>query len=324
VTFSGGGGSGAAAVAVVGSGTILRSLGSSMSLYTPNGETFRVADTSGNIAPNTMWLEARGATASDAAVFFGVGGTSSKPLIFNNNAQYYSFRSTAIGGVGNEQLRVSHTASAVNYVQVTGAATGSAANIQFTSSGGGDTNVLAAFGTKGTGSFSFYSNGLTNRQVRIDGTIAAVNYLDFYGAVAGSAPSVRVGGTDNNIDLALTPKGTGVVVVNTNLGITSLTASTSATTADQVLAAFDATLYRTIKLTVQATDGTNYQSTEILAIHNGNTANHTEYGTVTVGSACASYTVDYFVGTPSTVRLLATPTSATSTTYKIAAYLTKL
>lgn len=106
-----------------------------------------------------------------------------------------------------------------------------------------------------------------------------------------------------------------------SIGFDTVTATTTATTASQVIATFDATLYRTVKLIIQSTDATNYHSTEILAIHNGTTASYTEYATITIGTVCAVYNVDY---SSATVRLLATPTSATSTTYKITAQLTKI
>jgi hypothetical protein len=210
-------------------------------------------------------------------------------------------------------------------VQVTGGATGAFPKIQ----SAGNSIELGISGNGGNG-VSFWSNSFATKQFEVTHTATTVNFLRVTGSAAGSALVMSAQGTDTNIDLALTPKGTGSVVVNspiridTHLVIDAVTATTTSTTADQVLATFDATLYRTIKLTVQAADGTNYQSTELLAVHNGTTVNHTEYGTVTVGTACASYTVDYLVGTPSTVRLLATPASATATTYRIAAYLTRV
>ena len=244
--------------------------------------------------------------------------------IYNGNGSLF-FNTNATVGVstGANQFRVAPTASAVNYVQVTGAATNARPAI---SAQGSDTNIALTYNSKGAANHVFATNS-SNLQFVVSNRASSVNWAQVSGGVAGSAPIFQVEGSDTNIDLALTPKGTGSVVVNspiridTHLVIDVVTATTSATTADQVLATFDATIYRTIKLTVQAADGTNYQSTELLAVHNGTTVNHTEYGTVTVGSACASYTVDY---SSATVRLRATPASATATTYRIAAYLTRV
>jgi hypothetical protein len=386
VTFSGGGGSGAAAYASVGAGSIIRALGStgtqSLDFSTPASSTsaipaLRLRDPTVAADSYPMFWNGAGYTTmyaqgnANASLFIGANGTGA--IRFQTN-----------GTSGFEQMRVVHTASAVNYVQVTGAGTGAQPLV---STQGTDANISMSFTSKGTGSLNFWTNNSGTRQFSISNTDSAVNFVQVTGAATGarpvisaqgsdtnigltftakgtgihafnngtgtqlvlqtgptssvnrieitpsitnSAPIIASGGTDTNIDLALTPKGTGSVVVNspiridTHLVIDAVTATTSTTTADQVLATFDATLYRTIKLTVQAADGTNYQSTELLAVHNGTTVNHTEYGTVTVGTACASYTVDYLVGTPSTVRLLATPASATATTYRIAAYLTRV
>lgn len=316
VTFSGGGGSGAVAYATVGSIPTIKSVGSAVSFATPGGEQARVIDVAGAV----NYVQLRGNQTGSSPTIRAAGSDAAVDLSFSSQAtgviKFWTNNITA------EQLRVAHTASAVNYVQVTGSVTGGSPTI--TSEGADTQQSLYLRGKGSTGDVRLGTSfGIYFRAFGVAST-NTVNYLQAQGSATGISPVLSVAGTDNNIDLVLTPKGTGVVVVNTNLGITSLTASTSATTADQVLATFDPTLYRTIKLTVQATAGTNYHSTEILAVHNGSTANHTEYGTVTVGSACASYTVDYLVGTPSTVRLLATPTSATATTYKIAAYLTKI
>jgi len=214
VTFSGGGGSGAAAYASVGSGATIRSIGSGAVKVTNQAFTFETPDsiTSGNpvfiirdSASHDSWYQ-MGPSSSQAFLVSKGNANASAYLGANGSG---SVRFTTNGDSITEQMRVAHTASAVNYVQVTGAATGSTPIISVQ---GSDAAITGAIQTKGGGSFSFYSQAnLTGRQVRIDGSANAVNYLDFYGSVAGSAPSVRVGGSDTNIDLTLTPKGTGNV-----------------------------------------------------------------------------------------------------------------
>jgi hypothetical protein len=122
------------------------------------------------------------------------------------------------------QMQITPTVSAVNYVQVTGSATGAAASalggLSFT---GSDASPNFAIGTKGTGYIAFYGQAATNVQsFRISNTNAssAGNLLQVQGAAAGSAPSISAisgtSGTDTNIDLALTPKGTGRVKYGTH------------------------------------------------------------------------------------------------------------
>lgn len=202
VTFSGGGGSGAAAYATVGSGTTVTGLGTTISFKTPGGEQFRVID-SGASAVN--YVQARGGGSGSGASVEAAGvesninlnitslGTGSVRLFTNNKAQ--------------EQLRVSHTASAVNYVQVTGATTGGSSLVL---AQGSDTNVSLALASKAGGYLSFRTNTSTE-QFRVYNTTSAVNRVEITGSIANAAPIVAVAGTDTNIDLTLTPKGTGLV-----------------------------------------------------------------------------------------------------------------
>ena len=83
---------------------------------------------------------------------------------------------------------------------------------------------------------------------------------------------------------------------------------------DQVLDMFANTSFRTAKYLIQHSSGSNYQSSEILLIHNGLSSNIVEYGTVsTTGSFLASFNTDVNSGN---VRLLITPTLNASTNTK--------
>lgn len=189
------------------------------------------------------------------------------------------------GAVGNQSLQVNNAASAVNYAQIVGAATGAAptisaqgsdANIGLNLTGKGTsavtvnsataTNILtigdgtttrftfnrdvgagsffgfnsgaAGFTNTFTGYFSFRTN--TNQeQVRITNTASAVNYLNLTGAVTTGAPELSAQGSDANINLKLTPKGTGIVQTTASLqyagvisGLTTKTANYTLTTLD--------------------------------------------------------------------------------------------
>jgi hypothetical protein len=113
-------------------------------------------------------------------------------------------------------MRVAHTASAVNYVQVTGAATGGAPTI---SAQGSDTNASMSIRAKGTGTLFLETIGASDvrlqprsvRTLSVNGAVSGVNYFSMTGASAGNTPSLAVAGSDTDIDLTLTPKGTGKV-----------------------------------------------------------------------------------------------------------------
>jgi hypothetical protein len=206
VTFSGGGGSGAAAYAVVGNTTITRGLASVSTFHSPSGETLRLSEsggtsvasvniTNGSSSQNTVYLTAYG-SATNPNLYLASKGTGN--IIFATNTN-----NTA---TGTQQAQISHTASAVNYVQVTGAATG---NTPAISAQGSDANINLLLNPKGTGQLNVFINN--GSQFRVSNTASAVNYLEAKGNTSSNAPQFSAQGTDTNIDLALTPKGTGLV-----------------------------------------------------------------------------------------------------------------
>jgi hypothetical protein len=145
--------------------------------------------------------------ANGYSLLLGQGATNSNIGIFSNGTGRISLGTNSTAQI--EQCRIAYTASAVNYVQVTGATT---LNPPVISAQGSDSTVALLFQAKGGQNIRFYSAAGSAEQFRIihtAGTIA--NYTQATGNVAGSAPAFSVNGSDTNIDLALTPKGTGLV-----------------------------------------------------------------------------------------------------------------
>ena len=93
----------------------------------------------------------------------------------------------------------------------------------------------------------------------------------------------------------------------------TISQTTTATT-QVALLSLDLSVYRSAEYTIQVTEGSNYHVTKILAIHNGTTASHNEYGTLNIGSSLATFNVDI---SGSNLRLLATPTGTNSTVFKV-------
>ena len=94
------------------------------------------------------------------------------------------------------------------------------------------------------------------------------------------------------------------------------TATTTATTQVSI-ASFSASSVRSCKLLVQVTNTTDstYHFTEIAIIHDGTDTYMTETGTMFTGAAAeATFTSDISSGS---VRLLATPASTDSMTFKV-------
>jgi hypothetical protein len=159
ITFSGGGGSGAAAYATVGSGTVFKTLGNNINFNTPNSQVLSIVDknSSGNYPTNTnpaftMVPSQNGFGASYlgmlTAGYFATNSTSSNAFIFATG-----ITAPLNGNGGSSQFQVSHTASAVNYAQVTGAVTGTATipRAPILSAQGSDANISLALFPKGTG-----------------------------------------------------------------------------------------------------------------------------------------------------------------------------
>ena len=211
VTFSGGGGSGAAAYATVGSDTTIKSIGTNLFLSHPNGVGLQVKD-NGQTACYPLF-QSSGTTIQ---AYASSSGSNVGYQWVTKGTSAHAFATNA--SVSNTQMQVTHTASAVNYVQVTGAATGSRPVI---SAQGSDSAVNLQFDSKGTGSHVFRTNNVF--QFAVLNTTGAVNYGTVTGSLTGVAPSFSVAGSDTNIDLALTPKGTGLVRFGTYTANMALT-----------------------------------------------------------------------------------------------------
>jgi hypothetical protein len=258
ITFSGGGGSGASAYATVGSGTIVRGIGSTLEFANPNGVGLRVNSTA--ISANlTDYVElSGGASGVTNGVYVRAGGSTTNNALYiqSKGTGNISFFTNWVSGAA-EQFRVSHTASAVNYVQVTGSATGTG-NSPTISAQGSDADVNLTLNQKGNGLIRLQTAGITRFTIdntgsttklgmsasggagfQVTATGSQVNSLATTGTVSGSNNVVlSTQGTDTNIDLSLTPKGTGLVRFGT-----------------YVAGALTATGYINIK----AADGTTYK-----------------------------------------------------------------
>ena len=93
----------------------------------------------------------------------------------------------------------------------------------------------------------------------------------------------------------------------------TVTATTS-TTSQTTIHSLSSSTYRSVEYTIQATQGLKYHLTKILVVHDGLIAYNTEYGTVFTIDSLGTFDVDISGGN---IRLLVTPSAATTTNYKI-------
>ena len=129
---------------------------------------------------------------------------------------------------------------------------------------------------------------------------------------------------DNSKKFETTSSGvsiTGNIDVDNTTSIGSATSSLSTLTQTAIHTELAVATYRSVEYTIQATQGTNFHATKILALHNGTTAYHSEYGTIFNNSSVASFDVDISGGN---LRLLATGASASQTDYVVNFVATKV
>jgi hypothetical protein len=116
--------------------------------------------------------------------------------------------------------------------------------------------------------------------------------------------------TLSNKSLNAFDKKTGSTTIANENVIQTTVATISQTAVDT----FAIATYRTAKYIVQITQGTNYQVSEILVIHNGTTTTMTEYGMMNTNGSLGTFATDINTGN---VRLLVTMGSVTSATINI-------
>jgi len=159
-----------------------------------------------------------GGTTAAAGTFTTLTGTTSTttPIVQNSAAAAIAFKTNSATSAVT-QFNINHTASAVNYVQVTGAATGAAPAI---TAQGSDGAINLALSAKSTSSIYFYTNNLStnSRHLDIIHTGTVVNRFQITGSQTGNPVVLGVNGNDNDIDIAFTPKGVGNIRFGTYTG----------------------------------------------------------------------------------------------------------
>jgi hypothetical protein len=125
----------------------LTSIGSGLEVAAASGIGFRVANSG---TANVNYYSAQG-NSSGGSVLLAATGTDTdiSSAVSSKGAGSVRFQTN---NAAQEQMRIAHTASAVNYVQVTGAATGSGPTI---SAQGSNADIDFNIAAKGTGNVRF-------------------------------------------------------------------------------------------------------------------------------------------------------------------------
>ena len=175
--------------------------------------------------------------------------------------------------------------------------------------------------TTSTGGFV---GNVTGTATGLSGT-PDITVQNITGVAATFTGNVSVAGTltyedVTNIDSVGTVTARSGVQIGSPAVIAIETATSTKTSTSQAsVDSFTAATYRSAQFQVQITRGSAYHMTTINVIHDGTSAYMTEFGTVKTGTSLATFDADINSGS---VRLLATPSSATSTVFKISKTLT--
>lgn len=160
-----------------------------------------------------------------------------------------------------------------------------------------ETDTLAS--VTGRGATTATAISITNTT---DATSGSTGALVITGGLAVNA-NVYVKGTFLDANSAGT-------IISARDTVQAVVATTTATAVDTWAIAS----YRAVKYLIQITQGTNYQFSEVVVVHNGTTTTMTEYAVVETNGALGNFTADVSAGN---ARLLVTMTSATSATVNI-------
>lgn len=211
------------------------------SINDANGnESLRIAATDSAVNELTVTNAAAGngvsilATGDDTNIAVQFGGKGNGAVVLGQ-ATSTDVRLAADQPIadssGNEFIKFSKTASAVNEITVTNAATGSGPSVTAT---GGDTNVPITLAGKGTGkvvlgqatSASLELGGLAagssldindaagNEAITLSSVASAVNELTILNAATGNSPTIGASGGDTNIGIAVRAKGNSGITLD--------------------------------------------------------------------------------------------------------------
>jgi hypothetical protein len=182
------------------------------------------------------------------------------------------------------------------------------------SGGGGDSDYASS---AGIATFATTAGVSTNAQGLTGTPDITVNNI--VGVAATFTGNVSIAGTltyedVTNIDsVGIVTARSGVYFGSPTVSAIITNSATTTTESQTSIDSFSASTYRSAKYQIQITRGSEYQVTEISIVHDGSDSYGTEYATLKTGATLSTFSTDISGGN---VRLLATPSSSTSTVFK--------
>jgi len=147
----------------------------------------------------------------------------------------------------------------------------------------------------------------------IAATLSTSGNANFSGIVTASS-FVKISGTSTEFLKADGSVDSNSYLVSLNDGNIVSVSSTKTSTNQDSIDTFAIATYRSATYDIQITRGSIYHTTTLKVLHDGTDVYLTEYATLKTGESLATFNADI---SGENVRILATPTSATSTTFKL-------
>jgi len=194
------------------------------------------------------------------------------------------------------------------------ASTGTFIGADASGGGGGDSDYASS---AGIATFATTAGVSTNAQGLTGTPDITVNNI--VGVAATFTGNVSIAGTltyedVTNIDsVGIVTARSGVYFGSPTVSAIITNSATTTTESQTSIDSFSASTYRSAKYQIQITRGSEYQVTEISIVHDGSDSYGTEYATLKTGEILSTFSTDISGGN---VRLLATPSSSTSTVFK--------
>jgi hypothetical protein len=170
-----------------------------------------------------------------------------------------------------------------------------------------------------TGEFTFATDDVTFTDLTVTGVLTGNLTGDVTGNLTGDVTGDVTGNLTGDVTGDVTGNLTGDVTGNLTGDVTTSStyrtanSVTVATTNATAIDTFDSVVYRSAKYLVQITQGSNYQMSEIVVIHNGTNVFMTEYAVVETNGSLATLSSNI---SGSDVRLVVTMGSSSSAVIK--------
>ena len=177
---------------------------------TANGNTIVTAKPNG--IGTAGYFIAHNASDADNSSYIYMAALGSEAVIRTEKNGTGTLLPLGMYAAGARQAQVLATASAVNYLTLSGSTTGSYATLGVA---GSDASIGLILQTKAGGSYALQDNNGA-RALLATPVTDSVNYLQVVSAVTGAAPYLTATGTDTDIALVLSSKGTGNVLLRAN------------------------------------------------------------------------------------------------------------